>query len=130
MSLGRLILAWLAVAAWFAASRYALVRVRMRLASNELQQPDLAEAVFTRAALPVGLAEAVVVTLLASLWFDSLGHGGWWLLFALVGLVQTVPTLVHHNSLFRRVGRAQLVRFVFDTLRYVVAGGILAWRLG
>jgi len=130
VTLGRLLLAWLPVAAWFVASRHALVRVRSRLASPELAEPAGVEAILLGAALPVGLIESVVMTLIASLWFDSLGHGGWWLLFALIGLVHTLPPFVHHYWLFRRAGRVQVVGFLLDTTRYVVAGGLFAWRLG
>ena len=74
------------------------------------------------AATAVALAESVVLTLLASLWFDSLGHGGWWLIFLLLGLLQALPGLV-----LRRHGVRRLVAAV---ARYVLAGAILAWRLG
>ncbi|MGH7568581.1 MAG: hypothetical protein ACREL9_06365 [Gemmatimonadales bacterium] len=130
MTLGRLIVAWLPVAAWLAASRYALMRGRLRLVPPEPPEPASAEALLVRAALPVGFAESIVVTLLAALWFDSLGHGGWWLLFALIGLVHTLPPLVHQYWLSRRAARAQVVGFLLDTARYVVAGGLLAWLLG
>jgi hypothetical protein len=32
-----------------------------------------------------------VLTLFASLWFDSLGAGGWWLPFALLGVLVAFP---------------------------------------
>jgi len=70
--------------------------------------------------------EAAVVTLLASLWFDSLGHGGWWLLFLLLGLIVTLAHLPQRAWQRREV----MARTIRDVLRYVVAGAILAWRLG
>lgn len=109
MSLGRLILAWLPVALWFLAAGWACRR-------------------FLPAALPVAvldrrwaagtLGEATLVTLFASLWFDSLGSGGWWVLFLLVGLLAA--------ELPRRPG---VVSALVDAARYMVAGAILAWRL-
>jgi hypothetical protein len=90
---------------------------------------------FTGAALALGLAipsahppakvarwcaaEALVVTLIGSLWFDSLGHGGWWLLFLLIGAVAALASQ-----------RATLITIGADLVRYVVAGALLAWRLG
>ncbi len=76
-------------------------------------------------------AEAGVLTLFASLWFDSLGHGGWFLLFLLVGLLAGFAArlpLLAGDVLERR--RPAIVDGLLDTARYVVAGGILAWRLG
>ena len=70
--------------------------------------------------------EAAIVTLFASLWFDSLGHGGWWLLFLLLGLIVAVARLPQRA--WQR--RAAVVRSIRDILRYILAGAILAWRLG
>lgn len=72
-----------------------------------------------RATLAWTGVEALVLTMIASLWFDSLGHGGWWLLFGLFGLLATsLP------------GRPPFISLTLSVLRYVVAGAILAWRLG
>lgn len=123
MSLGRLLLAWLPVALlfvlappvgypWSAASARALVWS------------------FNGWELTWRLAEAGVVTLFASLWFDSLGAGGWWLLFVLVGLLAAFPrrlVMWQHVEPARR--RHLLVHACFDVARYVAAGGLLAWRL-
>jgi len=72
--------------------------------------------------------EAGLVTLFASLWFDSLGHGGWWLLFLLVGLMVACARFpgAPRATLARRDTLVQTVR---DVARYVLAGAILAWRL-
>lgn len=115
MTLGRLLLAWLSVASWFVLVWW--------IAERWNAMPD-------RAARQVRwcVAEALVVTLFASLWFDSLGHGGWWLIFALVGLLAGFPARL------RDIGPAAPARHtlllgLLDTARYVAAGGILAWRL-
>jgi len=109
VTLGRLALAWLPVALWFLAVDWGARRFAARPAPDA---PPLRPNY--RLAL-----EALLVTLFASLWFDSLGSGGWWVLFLLVGAIAAgLPR--------RPAWRAALI----DVGRYVVAGGILAWRLG
>jgi len=98
VTLGRLALAWLPVALWFLAVDWGVRRA----------PPNYWLA-----------GEAGLLTLFASLWFDSLGSGGWWVLFLLVGAIAAgLPR--------RPAWRAALI----DVGRYLVAGGILAWRLG
>ena len=63
--------------------------------------------------------EALVTTLIASLWFDSLGHGGWWLLFGLFGILATGLK-----------SRPVFIVIAITLLRYIAAGAILSWRLG
>ena len=99
-------LAWLVVAAWFVGAAIALTR----LVPSE--QPPSRIAAWRA-------GEALIVTLIGSLWFDSLGHGGWWLLFLLIGGVATIASQ-----------RATVVTTCADLVRYVVAGALLAWRLG
>jgi len=79
--------------------------------------------VYTPRAVTGRLLEAVVLTLLGSLCFDSLGSGGWWLLFLLIGLLAAYPVRWSEPN-------RDLVVGLMDTARYVVAGAILAWRLG
>jgi hypothetical protein len=117
VTLGRLLLAWLPVALWFALADLAGRKLQRRFPAWPAGNPP--DAAMTTRGLAVRSLEAVVVTLFASLWFDSLGHGGWWLLFLLVGVLAA--------GLPRRPG---LVPALVDVLRYVAAGAILAWRLG
>lgn len=115
MTLGRLIVAWLPVAVWFAVARWGAARL-----TGGTFPPPAVSRVWTAGWT---LAEAGVVTLFASLWFDSLGRGGWLLLFLLVGVL----------AIFRIGGiprRADVIEVALDTVRYVGAGAILAWRLG
>jgi hypothetical protein len=115
VTLGRLVLAWIPVAAWFVITTLSIARLM-------------------RTAPPQGfwkwpIAEAALLTLFASLWFDSLGSGGWWLLFALVGALATVPKWLPRPD--RSVpNRELLVGACADLARYEIAGAILAWRLG
>ena len=125
MSLGRLLLAWLPVAALFAVTPPIgyhwtgdVTGVRAFVWSHNRWE------IWWR------LAEAGIVTLFASLWFDSLGAGGWWLLFLLVGLLVAFPrrlVMWQHVDALRR--RHLLAHASLDVARYVVAGALLAWRL-
>jgi hypothetical protein len=109
MTLGRLLLAWLPVALLFAGIGWAAHRLVGVAASPA---PSFATLVSTA-------VEALVVTLFASLWFDTLGHGEWWVLFALVGLLAAaLPT------------RPAFLAITLSVLRYLGAGALLAWRLG
>lgn len=123
----RLVLAWLATAVWFLLASAASVRLVARLA------PRGEGAARGAPPPPPGLrwrlVEAAVLTLFASLWFDSLGSGGWWLLFFLVGVLVAMPQWLRVVAERALPGRAALAGACADLARYVVAGGILAWRL-
>jgi hypothetical protein len=109
MTLGRLLLAWLPVAAWFGVAAWGAHRLVGTAASPAP----------TPASLFAVAVEALLVTLFGSLWFDSLGHGQWWLLFGLVGILAAgVP------------GRPPFVAVTVSVARYLGAGALLAWRLG
>ena len=124
MTLGRLILAWLPVAVLFALAPP--VGYRWDLPADD--RPVVWS--FNRWEIGWRLAEAGVVTLFASLWFDSLGAGGWLLVFFLVALLVAFPrrlVMWQHVELPRR--RHLLVHASLDVARYVIAGALLAWRL-
>ena len=72
-----------------------------------------------RASLGPVAAEAAVVTLLAGLWFASLGSGGGWLVFLLVGLVAELSPRLRGGE-----GRAGLAwkPVVGGVLRMMLAG--------
>ena len=106
MTLGRLVIAWIVVAVWFGIVTF-----------------------FTGArAVWVSLGEAALLTLIASLWFDSLGSGEWWLLFLLIGALAQVPVWVRSRS-DGVPTRLRLAALTTDLGRFVVAGALLAWRL-
>lgn len=124
MTFGRLLLAWLPVAALFAITPP--IGYRWDL------PPDQREIVWTFNRWEIGWrsAEAGVLTLFASLWFDSLGSGGWWLLFVLVGLLVAFPrrlVMWQYSDALRR--RHLLTHAGLDVARYIAAGALLAWRL-
>jgi hypothetical protein len=98
-----------------------------------LSRPPGQEGRSVEMALPLlkwRLVEAVLLTLFASLWFDSLGSGEWWLVFLLVGAIAAAPPWLPFQPTDGRPGRACLVGASADLARYVLAGAILAWRLG
>jgi len=121
MTLGRLVLAWVPVALWFLVVGYA----GRRLAGVAFP----VERLHRRWADIWTLAEAGIVTLFASLWFDSLGSGGWWLLFLLVGVLAAFPVRLQVLLAAGLPRRAELIVGAVDVVRYLGAGGILAWRL-
>jgi hypothetical protein len=126
VTLGRLFAAWLPVAMLFAVAP----PIGYRWDQTIGQSPVVVWS-FNRWEIGWRLAEAGVVTLFASLWFDSLGAGGWWLLFFLVGLLVALPrrlVMLQYVEPPRR--RALLAHASLDVARYVAAGGMLAWRLG
>ena len=125
MTLGRLVVAWLVVGVWFEVATFATHYLFHRLAvpANE---PFLF-AISSRL-LVQRLVESLLITLLASLWFDSLGSGGWWLLFLLIGALITVPKwfAIGENPAPKRAAFAAAFAHL---LRYVGAGALLALRL-
>ena len=124
MTLGRLFLAWLPVAVWFVVAPPIGHRVDLVVGRQYFVWSYNRWAVIGR------LLEAVVVTLLGSLWFDSLGSGGWWLLFLLIGLLVAYPVRWQLLTTAVDERRRELLSGLMDTARYIVAGAILAWRLG
>ncbi|HEX4602212.1 MAG TPA: hypothetical protein VH116_12515 [Gemmatimonadales bacterium] len=133
MTLTRLVLAWLPVALEFA-----LVDHVGGWFDRPAAGATPTDAPVTGGVVPALLwrsLEAAVVTLFASLWFDSLGHGAWWLVFLLVGLMVSLAQGAGASA--RAPGarglpdeRRALWWTIRETIRYVVAGGLLAWRLG
>jgi hypothetical protein len=75
------------------------------------------------------ILEAGVLTLLASLWFDSLGSGQWWLVFLLVGLLATVPVQILSTAHAPRRTLVFIGLELGELVRYLGAGALLAWRL-
>lgn len=130
MSFPRLLLAWLPVALLFAVAPPLGVRWNTDAAAPSPTQPALSWAPNSWE-VTWRMVEAAVVTLFGSLWFDTLGAGGWWVLFLLVGLLVAFPRrLVMWRQVEPARRRVLLVHGSLDVARYVAAGGLLAWRLG
>jgi hypothetical protein len=79
-----------------------------------------------RAPAWIAVMEAVLLSLIAGLWFASLGEGGWPVLFLLFGFL--VGLVEWGRQPPGEAGRP--ARLVLTVLRYVAAGALLAWRLG
>jgi hypothetical protein len=74
-------------------------------------------------------AEALLLTLLAALWFGSLGHGGWGLVFLLLGAIAGGgDRWLRHRALATPAG-PELRLFAASLLKYLLAGGLCAWCL-
>ena len=127
MTFGRLLLAGLPVAVWFGLAAWGRWAVRARSAPEAAV--GLPSPVSSRA-IGWHLAEAAGVTLFASLWFDSLGSGGWWLLFGLVGFLVGFPGRMLAIPATPDGRRLAVRDGFYDVTRYIAAGGILAWGLG
>ena len=124
MTLTRLFLAWLPVAVWFVVAPPIGYRVDLVVGRQYFVWG------YNRWAVMGRLLEAVVATILGSLWFDSLGIGGWWLLFLLIGLLVAYPVRWQLLMTAASERRWELLVGLMDTARYIGAGAILAWRLG
>ena len=107
MTLVRFALGFFAVAAFFAGLGWATGRRNRRSAT-------------------VLVCEALVLTLLGTLWFASIGRGGWVLVFAFIGALASGTdrwfAAVATGAPVRPLVRATLI----TTIRYVIAGGLLS----
>lgn len=116
MGLSRLLGGWIAVVVWLLVWELVASRFSSARGDGKLRRAR------------VHLGEALLLTLLGGLWFASLGSGGWWLVFALVGILREWPTSRPRLPAERlepiSIGLAGL-----RVVRTIVAGGLLAWRL-
>lgn len=107
MALPRLLLGWLA--AWIVFLAWEAVEGKVAGGPRDPGRRLL------RRAPGAYFIEALLFTLIAGLWFASLGHGGWWLLFGLLGL------LVEWAGWMRV---ADMDDAPFPPLLHVVLGGV------
>ena len=114
MALSRLLVGWALVAGWLLAWDAVTGRIGSGPPSS-------------RATILLAVGEALLLALLGGLWFASLGAGGWWLVFALVGGLREWPAAVPRAR--PRAGRVGVVMRLLRVLRIVAAGGLLAWWL-
>ena len=125
MTLGRLVFAWIVVTAWFGLATFAIAYIVATVAAFPQQSHSIA---VPASLLKWRVVEAGLLTLIASLWFDSIGSGQWWLLFVLIGALATV-SIWYGAPPDKTPRRASIAGAVADIGRYVIAGGLLAWRL-
>ena len=124
MSLARLGLAWALCAAWF------LVWEQVeRRADGRADGQTGGEAAWFRAPIVTYLLDALLLTLFASLWFASLGHGGWLLLFLLLSLLIEGPARYRDRPEGMGFSAAAIGRLLLGVIRIAGAGALLAWRL-
>jgi hypothetical protein len=116
MALSRLFGGWIAVVVWL---------LLWELIGSRLGTPR-GDGKLRRARVHLG--EALLLTLLGGLWFGSLGAGGWWLMFGLVGALREWPVSRGRRPA-ERSDPISIGVSLLRVLRTVVAGGLLAWRL-
>lgn len=116
MSFGAIATGWALVTGWFLAFEATLSRLEPARNRRWLRGP-----------VWIYLGEAFVLTLLAALWFGSLGHGGWVLVFVLLGLIAEWPLRFRAGQ--RGAPTRRAAALAVGVGRIVVAGGLLAWRL-
>ena len=81
-----------------------------------------------RGVWPGATFEALVLTLVAALWFGSLGHGGWVILFLLLGALPAGDRWLRRRLSGQAAGR-ETWAFVASLLKYLLAGLVCVWRL-
>ncbi len=118
MALSRMLTGWIAAAAWLLL--WEVVAARLGAGRGD-GRPRRARVL---------MGEALLLTLLAGLWFGSLGAGAWWLVFGLVGALREWPAPAQRG---RRTSEpldpVAVGVSALRVVRTVVAGGLLAWRL-
>ena len=120
MALTRIVLGWMA--AWLLFLLWEAVEGKVAVGTREPGRTVL------RRAPGAYFIEALLFTLIAGLWFASLGHGGGWLLFGLVGL------LVEWAAWMRVANMDDtpfppLLHVLLGGIRGAVAGGVLSFIL-
>lgn len=125
MSLGRIVVAFVLVATLFNVMGWVQTRRQPDVRGAPRGRPRLG-----RPAIAVLTAEALVLTLLGALWFGSLGYGGWVLVFLFVGALATgAEGWIGALSAGSPV-RTEMRRLALGLVKYLLAGALLAWRLG
>lgn len=117
----QLLLAWSAVGAWFAVWR--LAGSRSASAKSAAPLPSA-----RRSVVPLG-AESLLLVLFAALWFGSLGHGGWWLLFLVTGLLIELPARLKTRAADPDRASFSWPNLTGALVRLLGAGALLAWLL-
>jgi hypothetical protein len=77
---------------------------------------------------PGATFEALILTLVAALWFGSLGHGGWVILFLLLGALPAGERW-RRRALAGAPPGGEARVFVASLLEYLLAGLVCVWLL-
>jgi hypothetical protein len=120
MALTRLVIGWMAV--WLLFLAWEVVEGRIAGGPREPGRR------FLRRAPGAYFIEALLFALIAGLWFASLGHGGWWLLFGLLGLLVEWGGWMRVADMDDAPFRP-LVHVLLGGIRGAAAGGILSLLL-
>jgi hypothetical protein len=112
------------VSLWTVASGWIVVSLLFLLAAR------MTHGRLNRPAVVVTLAEALALSLLGALWFGSIGRGSWLLVFALLGALVAGAERGLRSAFLRSKERPDWRGFAADWARYLLAGAVLAWRLG
>ncbi len=118
MTLLRLCIGWALVTVWF---------LLFDILEQRITRTSPSDRRF-RAPVGIYLGDALVFTLFASLWFATLGAGGWLLLFGLLGILLEGPARYRDRSSGMDWSTRGTVKLLSGIVRIVGAGGILAWR--
>ena len=132
MTLVRLAIGWLLVSVWFLAWEQVENRTVGpwdRGTVGPTHHPTVPPSHWFRAPLWTYLADALLLTLFASLWFASLGNGGWVLLFLVLGLLVEGPGRFRGLARGMKLSGSALVSYVLGVARILGAGALLWWRL-
>ena len=131
MSLTPIGIAFVLVALVFVATSVVTVRWTTRDPGSGAPDPGTPTPIGAalRAAWLPATAEALFLTLLAALWFGSLGHGGWVVLFLLLGALAGGGEGWARSRLRGAPAGAQVRLFVAALLKYLLAGGLCVWCL-
>lgn len=112
MAFTRIILGWALVTLLF---------VLWRGVERRVKRTPGPRAPALRADFPANAIQGLLLTLLAGLWFGSLGSGGAVLLFLLVGLLTEIPARLRSHP----VGGLPWKQIAAELVRVVVAGVLL-----
>ena len=83
-----------------------------------------------RAPARIYVAEALVLTLLGTLWFASIGSGTWPLVFLLLGVLVEWPGPVRHGIHSPDGSRPAARRIMLGVLRVMAAGAVMWVTVG
>jgi hypothetical protein len=120
MSLTYILLTWALVSVLFLL--WEVVTVRLSHAGNA--------GGWLRAPARIYIAEALVLTLLGTLWFASIGSGTWPLVFLLLGVLMEWPGPVRHGIHSPDGSRLAARRIMLGVLRVMAAGAVMWVTVG